>query len=101
MKPTRPTNADLVFSSTSILPTEATQSARYAIENVIKQSLQGHPASPGALFEARVKAQSHVFRITSVEYDDLFPDGSVLGLVNEATEVEISLPTATPRVARQ
>ncbi|KAG0033909.1 hypothetical protein BGZ81_006930 [Podila clonocystis] len=90
IKPTRPTNADLV----TVTPTTA--SSRYATESIIKHRLQGCPVTPGSVFEARVKAQTHVFRIVSVEYNTP-SEGAVLGVVNDTTEIEITLPTLTPR----
>ncbi|KAF9371284.1 hypothetical protein CPB97_002114, partial [Podila verticillata] len=93
IKPTRPTNADLV-TSTSI----ATSPSRNSTEGIIKQRLQGWPVTPGSVFEARLKAQTHVFRIVSVEYDNPLLGGTpVLGIFNDTTEIEIILPTVAPR----
>lgn len=47
------------------------------------------------MFEARVKAQTHVFRIVSVEYDTP-PEGAVIAVVNDSTEIDIILPTIAP-----
>ncbi|KAG0065437.1 hypothetical protein BGZ92_005574, partial [Podila epicladia] len=89
IKPTRPTNEDLVTVAATAT------SSRNATESIIKQRLQGSPVAPGSVFEARVKAQTHVFRIVSVEYDTP-PEGAVMGIVNDSTEVDIILPTTAP-----
>ncbi|KAF8934168.1 hypothetical protein BGZ52_005580 [Haplosporangium bisporale] len=93
IKPTRPTNADLV-TSTSI----AASPSRNSTEGIIKQRLQGWPVTTGSVFEARLKAQTHIFRIVSVEYDNPLPEGTpVLGIFNDTTELEIILPTVALR----
>ncbi|KAF9294733.1 hypothetical protein BGZ74_011134, partial [Mortierella antarctica] len=89
IKPTRPTNEDLVTVAATAT------SSRNATESIIKQRLQGSPVTPGSVFEARVKAQTHVFRIVSVEYDTP-PEGAVIGVVNDSTEIDIILPTIAP-----
>ncbi|KAF9431139.1 spermatogenesis associated protein 5 [Podila epigama] len=87
IKPTNPANTQ------HAPPISSGQSGRHATENTIKRSMQGHPIAQGSAFMARVKAQSHIFNVLRVEYQNSnVGDEPVQGVIGDATEIEIVLP---------